>query len=179
MAKKGRKTTAAPVKAGVFNVYEDNKGRSIYYNRLNHSGYVLTDNEKAYSTYSMRFMLGLIVAVFAYMFNLPIWMDVLIGIAAYLIMEYRFRVFLKRLPQIPNYVPAKRQSKISAETDQDMKKIVLKMILFLVFAVLIVINAQMENYTGIILILNYALAGLGLAMFVIELRAIILKGKTN
>ena len=76
MAIKGRKTamSAEDNKIGGLNVYHDEKGRPVYLNRMNHVGYVLTDKTKPFRTYSSRFFIGGIAAIFAYMFELPLIM---------------------------------------------------------------------------------------------------------
>lgn len=93
MAIKGRKTamSAEDNKIGGLNVYHDEKGRPVYLNRMNHVGYVLTDKTKPFRTYSSRFFIGGIAAIFAYMFELPLIMCIFLGIAAYALMEFKFR----------------------------------------------------------------------------------------
>lgn len=177
MAKKGKKTiiNKKAAAAGGINIYHDDKNRQVYLNRLDHTGYVIDGQDKLFRTYSSRFFIGIVAAVMAYMFEIPTLFSVLIGIVAYFLMEFKFRKFLKTLPQIPNFVPEKRDSTIVAESNLAMNKIVIKIILFLSLSVLLVINADMQKYTGIMLYLNWLLAVFALVMVGIEIRAFLLK----
>lgn len=179
MAIKRKKKAAKDqqLKVGGINVYEDEKGRTIYYNRFDHNGYVLTDYEKAYRPFALRFFLGVFAGVLAYMFELPILYSGIIGVAFYIVMEVRFRLFLKKLPQIANFKPKKRQGRLEAEKGEDTSKLILKFFLYLAFAVLIFANAILEKYTGVILYFNYALAIFGVIMALLEIRALLIKNK--
>ena len=159
-------------KVGGFNVYRDDKGRPIYLNRMNHTGYVLTGKSKPFRTYSSRFFLGGIAAIFTYMFELPIPLCIAIGVIVYIVMEFKFRRFLSTLAQIPNFKPAAHSGRIEAESRLDTKKIVTKIILFVLLSVLLLVNAFiMEQYEGIILALNVIISiGVGI-MAIIEIVA--------
>lgn len=180
MAKKGRKTAAAvdDNKIGGLNVYHDEKGRPVYLNRFNHVGYVLTDKTKPFRTYSSRFFIGGIAAIFAYMFELPLFMCIILGIVAYALMEFKFRKFLQTLPQIPNFKPVNHLGTIQSEATLDMKKIVIKIGLFLALAVLLIVNAYQQKYEGIMLYLNWVIAAGAAVMCIIEVRACLLKKKS-
>lgn len=175
MATKGRKAIVSnnDDKIGGFSVYRDDKNRPIYYNRFNHNGYVLSDNAKLFKTFNSRFMLGFIATIFGYIFNLPLWLCVTLGIIVYLVMEFKFRKFLNKLPVIPNFQPKKRTSIVDSEAGLSTKKIITKMILYFTISILLIVNAYSSNYTGLILYLNYALSVITFITGIIEIRAFI------
>lgn len=177
MAKRGKKAVSdkRTVAAGGINIYHDDKNRQVYLNRINHIGYVIDGQDKLFRTYSSRFFIGIVAAVIANMFDIPVIYSVLIGVIAYFLMEIKFRKFLNTLPQIPNFVPEKRDSTVVAESNLATNKIVLKIILFLALAVLLVINADMQKYTGAMLYLNWLLAVFALVMASTEIRAFLVK----
>lgn len=177
MAIKGRKTamSAEDNKIGGLNVYHDEKGRPVYLNRMNHVGYVLTDKTKPFRTYSSRFFIGGIAAIFAYMFELPLIMCIFLGIAAYALMEFKFRKFLQTLPQIPNFKPVNHMGTIQSEANLDTKKIIIKIFLFIALSVLLIVNAYQQGYEGVILYLNWAIAVAAAIMCIIEIRAFLFK----
>lgn len=179
MAKKGKKTLAneQPVKVGGINVFQDEKGRSVYFNRFNKKGYVLTEYEKAYRPYALRFFLGIFAGILGYMFDLPLLISSLIGVAVYIFMEIRFRLFLKDLPQLVNFKPMKRQSRLEAEKAEDVKKLILKTILYAALGGLLLANAILEGYKDVILYANITIAVFGFIMALIEIRAIVIKLK--
>lgn len=148
-------------------VYYDTKDRPIYFDVFTKTGYLIKDVEKTYNFYSMRFAIGIIGAIISYAFSLPLTFCAGIGIVLYLFMEFQFRRFLKNLTAFKNFVPQKKVGRIEAETTLESNKIALKGFLFLVLAVLLVLNCIQEQYTGIIMGINYllALAAVGMALF--------------
>lgn len=179
MATKGRKTVISSddQKIGGFNVYRDDKGRPVYLNRLNHTGYVLSDRTKQFRTLSSRFYIGGVAGIFSFMFELPIWLCILIAVIACGVMEVKFRKFLSTLPQIPNFKPSETTSRIAAEAALDTNKIITKIVLFFLLAVLIVINAQNHKFTGIVLYLNWVFAIFACGLGINEVRALLLNKK--
>jgi len=51
----------------------------------------------------MRFVMGAIGFILMLMFDMPIWLCVLVGVAVYGFLEFRFRRFLKNLVRIENF----------------------------------------------------------------------------
>ena len=143
-----------------WHVYKDDRGRAVYYDVFSKTGYILANNEERYKQFSMRFVMGLIGFILILMFNMPIWLCVLAGVGVYAFLEFRFRKFLATLPRIENFkCNEKMKSEASIKT-LDTNKIILKMVLLLALAVLIIINAYNENYTGWMLTLNYVISAL-------------------
>ena len=67
-------------------IYKDDHNRYVYYNVFDHVGYILNDIPK-YKTYSSRFIVGLIGGILAYSFDLGALLSIIIGVAAYALME--------------------------------------------------------------------------------------------
>ena len=176
MAKIGRKTTVTPEeeKIGGFGVYRDDRGRPVYWNRWNKTAYVISGKTKPFRTYSSRFFLGFIAGALTYVFNLPIPLCIAIGIAVYVVMEYKFRSFLKTLPEIKNFNPKNNIGKIEAESKMDTYKIVLKIGLAALMIVLIYLNAKQQGFTGFFLYMNYGLCAIAAILCIMEIRALIL-----
>ena len=181
MATKGRKTviSAEDNKIGGFNVYRDDKNRPVYLNRRTNIGYVLSDKTKPFRTLSSRFYIGGVAMIFSFMFDLPIWLCVLIGVIACGVMEYKFLQFLNTLPQIPNFKPASRTSRLDAEAALDTNKIITKIVLFLLLAILIVLNAYQHKFTGIVLGLNWLFSVFACIFCIYEIRALLLHNKNK
>ena len=152
--RKTRKKQETDLKGNVsgWHVYRDERGRAVYYDVFSKTGYILANNEDRYKQFSMRFVLGAIGFILMLMFDMPIWLCVLAGVAVYGFLEFRFRIFLKKCNE-------KMKSEASIKT-LDTNKIILKMVLLLALAVLIIINAYNENYTGWMLTLNYVISAL-------------------
>ena len=181
MAQIGRKTTQLPEeeKIGGIGVYHDDKGRPVYWNRFNKTAYVLTGKTKPFRTYSSRYYVGFIAGALTYVFNLPLPVCIAIGLVAYIVMEFKFRSFLKTLPELKNFDPRNRVNKIEAEAKMDTYKIVLKIVLAALMMVLIYINAMQQGFTGFFLYMNYGLCAVAAVLCIVEIRALILNLKNK
>lgn len=162
---------------GGMNVYFDSRQRPVYYDRFSKRAYLLKDVEKTYQLYSMRFFLGIAAIVIIYAFKLPLWLCVVLGIAVYAFMEFKFRRFLSNLTQMTNFVLEKKISKVDAERQKPLNKVILKIVLFILLATLLVINVKQQGYTGVVLYLNYAFAVASVFMALFELFACLTKNK--
>ncbi len=160
----GRKTTKNTTDlkvnylVGMF--IKNERGRAVYYDVFSKTGYILANNEDRYKQFSMRFVMGAIGFILMLMFNMPIWLCILAGVAVYGFLEFRFRRFLKNLVRIENFKCNEKMKSESSIKTLDTNKIILKMVLLLALAVLIIINAYNENYTGWMLTLNYVISAL-------------------
>lgn len=175
MAQQGRKTKVTPEdqKIGGLGVYRDEHGRPVYWNRWNKTAYLLSGKTKNFRTYSSRVYIGIIAGILTYVFNLPLPACIVIGVIAFLAMEYKFRSFLKTLPQLKDFNPSNHVSKIESEAKMDTYKIVLKVILAALMIVLIYLNAKQHQFEGFFLYLNYGLIGVAAVLLVMEIRALI------
>ena len=149
-------------KVSGINVFYDAKDRPIYFDRFSKNGYLIKDVEKTYNFYSMRFAIGIIGAIISYAFNLSIAVCIGIGVVLYVFMEFQFRRFLRNLTVYKDFKPEKKIGRIEAEMGMETNKITLKGFLFLVLAVLLVLNCLEEQYTGVAMIINYILAAAAL-----------------
>lgn len=179
MATKGRKTIEnQPDKAiGGIHVYQDEHNRYVYYNIFDKKAYVLTGHEKEFRTYSQRFVFGLIAVILTYLFEIPLLFCGIIGIIAYVLMEIKFRRFLNKLPHFTGFTPTKRTSILQKELSLNINKIILKAILTFILGILLIVNAKISGYTGVILYLNWLLSAFAFLMCIVEIRAIFIKSK--
>ena len=124
MARKGNKYQKDDkLKLGGIHIYEDSHGRAVYYDVFTKCGYVLDDREQAYRPYAMRFVIGIFAAVLTYMFELPLWMCLGLGVVAYGVMEVKFRKFLKTVPQMIDFKPKKRIGLVESAADDTKNRI--------------------------------------------------------
>ena len=86
-----------------WHVYKDERGRAVYYDVFSKTGYILANNEDRYKQFSMRFVMGAIGFILMLMFDMPIWLCILAGVAVYGFLEFRFRRFLKNLTRVENF----------------------------------------------------------------------------
>lgn len=158
--RKTRKKNETNLKSSVsgMHIYKDERQRPVYYDIFSKTGYILANNEARYKQFSMRFMMGIIGFVLMMLFNMPLWVDIVVGLGVYGFMEYKFRKFLKTLVHVENFkCDEKMKSQQSIKT-LDTNKVVIKMVLLIALSVLIIINAQNEGYKGWLLYLNYLIS---------------------
>ncbi len=164
----GKKTNISNEDASLrgFNIYHDNKGRPIYRNPLNKTGYVLTGKTKQYKRLSSRYVFGVIAGLLISLFSAPWYVCVIVGVIVWALIEMRFRQFLSRLTQIPNFVPTK-EDKTANYDKGEIPSILLKALLMFAIAVVIILIAITEKYTGMYLI-GCWIAAIAVAFFGIK-----------
>ena len=126
--RKTRKKQETDLKGNVsgWHVYKDERGRAVYYDVFSKTGYILANNEDRYKQFSMRFVMGAIGFILMLMFNMPIWLCILAGVAVYGFLEFRFRRFLKNLVRIENFKCNEKMKSESSIKTLDTNKIILK-----------------------------------------------------
>lgn len=119
-------------------IYKDDHNRNVYYDVFSKHGYIINDIQ-TYRLCSNRFIIGLVGGALIYTFGMEFWIGILVGLAVYAVMEIKFRSFLKRQSIILNFSPKTKISALEQFAFEDRKKLMLKMVLVYLFAILIVI----------------------------------------
>ena len=127
------------------NIYLDRQGQTVYYDPISKCGYIIDKKvEGKFFVYKNRFVLILMIMIlFSEYF--PSWKEVVItGIAIYLLAEILFRFkFLRSLRQTTKFNREKRQTMLKSIIEsKDTKKAILRIILYLAFAILVILNNQ-------------------------------------
>lgn len=149
-----------------FHIYKDDHNRYVYYDVFSHNGYVL-NNTQSYKAYSNRFILGLVAGILIYTFELGVIISILGGVLIYAVMEFKFRSFLKKQTMLINFQPKKRTPRIIVAASDKKNKIILRIVLFFVFAVLIIVLAFMEKEYD--MIMKGACIAVGIGAFYMSL----------
>ena len=164
--------------AGI-NIFNDDRGRYVYRDPISRTGYVIEGRIKEFRTFSSRFILGIIAGLLCLLFSLPWYVCLIAGIITFVLVEFKFRSFLKRLPQIHNFKPAEKTNRIDAEAANERFTIILKLVLLLLVAVLIIVNAHIRKYESFMLIFNYIISAGALYLAFMELKALLINMKNN
>ena len=146
------------------NIYLDNHNQTVYYDKITKKGYIIDNKfEKQFYFYNHRFIL---IAVVLILFSsyFPSWIHVIIlGIILGIITELLFRFqFLNKLRLAKKFDKTKKQTLLKAiVASKDVKKTILRIILYLAFAILIVLNAitMKADYSVIIISILLCLVG--------------------
>ncbi|MDO4941118.1 MAG: hypothetical protein Q4E33_05460 [Erysipelotrichaceae bacterium] len=144
-----------------FSLYQDEAGRTIYYDRYTKKGYQISKKEeKKYFLFSSRPVSAFIVGYITYYFSHSWPISIFAAILAYLVILFFFRkLFLADLPEVPKFVPLKGDPLYVRSANMFSKgKIIVIIILAFLLSFGTAINAYISNYEQIVLILNYVLA---------------------
>lgn len=145
------------------NIYQDKNGRNIYYDYLTKKFmYINKEDENKFFIYKNRF--AIIILLVALTYDILFKQNQLYAFIGALILEisfeiyYRTRIFSK-LKQAKNMEKRKRISPITSIIQNKNKpKIISLIVLYLLFAILLTINTQIENYSLGITLISYLLA---------------------
>lgn len=125
-------------------IYKDDHNRYVYYDVFTHVGYILNDIQK-YKGHSSRFIVALIIGILAYSFDLHAMISIGIALVAYLFMEVRFRMFLKKQSKILNFKPKQRPPRLLTAASEETKRIYMKIVAYLLFGILIILLPFSED----------------------------------
>lgn len=141
------------------NVYINNRGQSIYYDRFRKCGYVITDESATkFNLYSNRYLFIALAVILSGNFLASWKVCIIVGIIAAVAAELAFRFhYLPSMTCIQNYTSDKKENVIAriVATD-DQNKILIKILLFIALSILIVMNAYDQGYTGLPYYLSWA-----------------------
>jgi len=149
-----KKTTNQATNVRGLNIYKDSFGRSIFYDRLTKTGYLITPKDaNLYVLYSKRFIIPIFIFVLIFEstiggFTIGLTESIFVCFASIMMMEILFRFhYLKGLTSIPNFKPAAREDFMTRMT-KDMPKgmLLYKAILYFVLTALLILLAYSENY---------------------------------
>ncbi len=165
---------------GLF-IYHDPKKGCVYYDFISKNGYILTKSD--YSTYSKFSMLKLLSLTSIYLLiellNFKLWQALITGISLFIIIEIIFRkTFIYKLPIIHNYQRCKKENiYVGLSRNMSYPMLILSLLASLSLAILMVLYAYTEKYTGINLVCSYILSFAMCVTFVIGVIALIYKIK--
>lgn len=158
------------------NIYLDRRGQTVYYDMFSKKGYIIDSNaENKFYIYRNRYIL-IALAVMLVGEYFPSWNQAIIaGLAVCVLAEIMYRIkFLPSLRQTTKFDRGAKRTLLKAIIEaNDFKKTVLRAVLYIAFAVLIVINALMMNAETPIIVICVALSIFGAYNAIVNIMAII------
>lgn len=128
------------------NIYLDRYGQTVYYDPLTKKGYLIDKKvEGKFYIYKNRYVL-ILIAIMLFSEYFPGWVQaVMTGVGICLVVEILFRFrFLPSLRQTTKFDRKNRQTMLKSIIDsKEPRKAILRVVLYLAFAVLIIVNAWM------------------------------------
>lgn len=162
---------------GGFNIYHDDKNRTIYYNRFSHQAYIIKPQDfNTFRTYSMRFFFALALVIVLFSFSDTFLANPLfaigVGVIVLLILQVKFHFFLNRCTSINNFDTKRAYSHIPLLAMEEPRRILLKILLFGALAVLVVFNSYQQQYEGLSLIVTWLVAAYALFQVIVQIVAL-------
>lgn len=156
-------------------IYEDNKGRDVYYDIFTKKGYVIQEkNRQTYSKYENRYLLVIILIILLCSITNMYLLSIIIGVVVAGVYEFSFRYkFLDGLVCLNNFKPDKKNSIIDQIASSGQKnKVIIKIVLYIALAVLIVLNGYRQNLSTLLMVICYIVAVFGIASAVVNFIAL-------
>lgn len=163
-------------------VYEDAKGRFVYYDRLNKKAYqILRSDYGKFNVLSNRFITSLAVGYLTFAITNKLLFGGIAFVLIYISLFVAFRkTFIKGSTYIDNFKPKKGDSFISKlAKNTPKKKVYIIIALLIAISVLSIINVQTSNYDATISALNYVLAAGALVIAIVYCFILVYKIKNN
>lgn len=155
-------------------IYKDKKNKYVYYDTFTKLGYAIQNNDKyKILLYKNRLIISLFVGLLGYGTIFPVWVSCILAVAVFVIIEMYMRLsFFKRLPT-KNIEKYQNVSTIQViQENKSQNKIIILAILYSLFALLIVINAYIENYSMGINLLSVEFGCIGLYLAFLHIMAL-------
>ena len=136
------------------NMYVDDRGQDIYYDVFTKNGYLINEKRaKRFNMYKNRFILVFMGAVLAVNFVFSMEVTIVLALVLLAVLEYFFRFrFLRNCTTFPDFKKGKRAV---FDDHEDKRKEVLRVVLYLLFAVLVVLNAYASGFDTLMIVLSY------------------------
>ncbi len=130
------------------NIYRDRKNQKVYLDPITKNGYVITpEKEKTFKTYSNVVLFAVLSAIFANMiFEFKWYICIIIGIAVFAFLEWRFRKFLDNCTMYKSFKPDKKNKPEAYDAPASL--ITIKSILYIVLGILFIITVVLNYKQG-------------------------------
>ena len=161
--------------------YQDASGRVVYYNSfLKKSFYIPHDRQRAYTNLAGRHMIAIALGciVWGVLKNVPI--GLVVGIGSFMALQaYFYLSFLTSLELAPND-DSRRQAarRTNPFATMSRQQSIRMSAIMLVLGALIALNACQQQFVGILLYVNFALAAASMAFGIMCVIAL-LRGETK
>lgn len=164
-----------------FNIYQDKKGRTVYYDWISKNGYIIPESKyNSYTNYSIRLVISVLVGYLSALFLDNNYLaGTLIGLSTYIAYTFVFhKRFLSTLSIIPNFKRPYRENYIDRNIKEMTKKRALSIVFVSLFLlVAIIANLLVNGYNIFILVLSIGLSLVAVGFIVVHIIILVKKEK--
>ena len=175
MSKKKKTQPVEKIRLSGRNIYTDKKGRVIFYDMLTKKGYLI---DKKSENSAVFFKNRFVVILFAAILFGATFLSVMQVVVAWAVMmalaEFAFRmVFLKKLEPVTDVDFERRVSALQYIVENKEKsRVIVLIILYFLFAVLVILNAYTEDYSVKLWVFSGCLSVVGVYFGVLHIIAL-------
>lgn len=176
MSKKKGSKPVEKIRLSGRNIYTDKKGRVIFYDMLTKKGYLI---DKKSENSAVFFKNRFVVILFAAILFGATFLSVIQAVIAWAVMmvlaEFVFRmVFLKKLEPVTDVDFERHVSALQYIIENKEKgRVIALIVLYFLFAILVVLNAYTEDYSPKLWVLSGCIAVVGVYFGVLHVIALI------
>ncbi len=175
MSKKKKTQPVEKIRLSGRNINTDKKGRVIFYDMLTKKGYLI---DKKSENSAVFFKNRFVVILFAAILFGATFLSVMQAVVAWAVMmalaEFAFRmVFLKKLEPVTDVDFERRVSALQYIVENKEKsRVIVLIILYFLFAVLVILNAYTEDYSVKLWVFSGCLSVVGVYFGVLHIIAL-------
>lgn len=176
MSKKNRTKPVENIRLSGRNIYTDKKGRVIYYDFITKQGYLVEKKQENSAQFFKNRFVILLFAAILFGATFLTWIQAVIAWAVMMALaEVMFRCsFLKKMEKVTDVKFERRISALQYTMESKSKgKIGILAFLYLLLAVLVVLNAYVEKYSLKLVILSGFVALVGVYFSILHIVALI------
>lgn len=176
MSKKNRTKPVENIRLSGRNIYTDKKGRVIYYDFITKQGYLVEKKQENSAQFFKNRFVILLFAAILFGATFLTWIQAVIAWAVMMALaEVMFRCsFLKKMEKVTDVKFERRISALQYTMESKSKgKIGILAFLYLLLAVLVVLNAYVEKYSLKLVILSGFVALVGVYFSILHVVALI------
>ncbi len=176
MSKKKYTKPVEKIRLSGRNIYTDKRKRTIYYDWVTKKGYLIEKkNENSALFFKNRFVVILFAAILFGATFLTWQQAVIAGAVMLALAEVTFRIsFLKKLEPVTDVDFEKRISALEyIVTEKEEGRVIALAVLYLAFAVLVILNAIQQKYAVGLMVFSGCLALVGVYFSVLHVIALV------
>ncbi len=168
-----------------FNLYQDKKNRTIYKHPFYQNAvYIPVYEYKTLELYRKRYILILSVfvvlfTIFTQWFQIPWWASVGITLLLWGFLEFKFITFLKKQQPVKHFDSKSYEGYSDNFAKQGTKRVVIKIILYLLVGILIVYNTYYSHYDSMYVIASWIVLALCFLYAIFQFIMLIKVAKQN
>ncbi len=164
-------------------IYQDDKGRYVFYNIFNKKAYLITaaDDIKKYTVYQTRLAMAILVGFIVLNFlEMPI-LGVALGIGLYVVLTIMFyRKFIANLATAKNFdIKAQPSFLMRFAGPLSYTRLRVAAVLLVVMSVLIIYNVKISDFDQLTATLNYVMSACAIVAAVVMVYAYFVKKRND